>query len=186
MTTTETGLFSFLKTTDVYDPDRLAADLELIRRYYLRKGYADFQVVGTNVVFDPQREGYVIDIAVQEGQQYRVGAVSVDSRIADVSTDELRRRVLTREGQVYDATAVERTLVDLTTEVARRGYAFAQVRPAGEARPRRRRGQHHLHRRGGPARLHRADQQSAATRAPATTSSVASSISAKATPTTRC
>ncbi|WP_349370810.1 outer membrane protein assembly factor BamA [Salinarimonas sp.] len=135
MTSTETNILSFLKTSDVYDPDRLAADLELIRRYYLRKGYADFRVVGTNVVFDPQREGYVIDIAVEEGQQYRVGAVSVDSRIPDVATDELQRRVLTRSGQIYDATAVERTLVDLTTEVARRGYAFAQVRPAGERDP---------------------------------------------------
>ncbi|WP_043539580.1 outer membrane protein assembly factor BamA [Salinarimonas rosea] len=135
MTSTESNILSFLKTTDVYDPDRLAADLELIRRYYLRKGYADFRVVGTNVQFDPQREGYVIEIAVEEGQQYRVGAVAVDSRIPDVATEELRRRVLTREGQVYDATAVERTLVDLTTEVARRGYAFAQVRPAGERDP---------------------------------------------------
>lgn len=135
MTSTETNILSFLKTTDVYDPDRLAADLELIRRYYLRKGYADFRVVGTNVTFDEQREGYVIDIAVEEGQQYRVGAVAVDSRIPDVATEELQRRVLTRSGQVYDATAVERTLVDLTTEVARRGYAFAQVRPAGERDP---------------------------------------------------
>jgi outer membrane protein insertion porin family len=135
MTSTETNILSFLKTTDVYDPDRLAADLELIRRYYLRKGYADFRVVGTNVTFDEQREGYIIDIAVEEGQQYRVGAVAVDSRIPDVATEELQRRVLTRSGQVYDATAVERTLVDLTTEVARRGYAFAQVRPAGERDP---------------------------------------------------
>ncbi|GGK26428.1 outer membrane protein assembly factor BamA [Salinarimonas ramus] len=135
MTSTESNFLSFLKTTDVYDPDRLAADLELIRRYYLRKGYADFRVVGTDVRFDEQREGYVIDIAVEEGQLYRVGNVDIDSRIADVPTEELRRRVLTREGQVYDATAVERTLVDLTTEVARRGYAFAQVRPAGERDP---------------------------------------------------
>lgn len=132
MTTTESNFLSFLTTTDVYDPDRLAADLELIRRYYLRKGYADFQVVGTNVVFDDQRNGYLVDIAVQEGRQYRVGSVSVDSRIPDVATDDLQRRVLTRSGQVYDATAVERSLVDLTTEVARRGYAFAQVRPAGD------------------------------------------------------
>lgn len=132
MTTTESNILSFLKTSDVYDPDRLAADLELIRRYYLRKGYADFQIVGTNVVFDDQRDGYIIDIAVEEGQQYRVGSVTVDSRIADVATAELERRVLTRSGQVYDATAVERSLVDLTTEVARRGYAFAQVRPAGD------------------------------------------------------
>jgi hypothetical protein len=43
MTTTETNLLSFFKNTDVYDPDRLAADLELIRRYYLKNGYADFR-----------------------------------------------------------------------------------------------------------------------------------------------
>ena len=45
MTTTETNPLSFLKSTDIYDPDRLAADQELIRRYYLKNGYADFQLL---------------------------------------------------------------------------------------------------------------------------------------------
>ena len=48
MTTTESNLLSFLKTSDVYDPDRLAADQELIRRYYLKNGYADFRIVSTD------------------------------------------------------------------------------------------------------------------------------------------
>ena len=47
MTTTESNLLSFLKTSDVYDPDRIAADLELLRRFYLKHGYADFRVVRT-------------------------------------------------------------------------------------------------------------------------------------------
>ena len=131
MTSEETGILTLLKTTDVYNPDRLASDLDLIRRYYLRKGYADFQIVSTNVAFDAERGGYLIDIVVDEGQQYTVGSVSVDSRIAAIDGVELQRRVLTRPGRVYDATEVERTLVDLTAEASRRGFPFAQVRPVG-------------------------------------------------------
>jgi len=131
MTSEVAGIFTLLKTTDVYDPDRLAADLESVRRYYLRRGFADMQIVSSDVVFDESRRGYVITIAVDEGQKYTVGSVSVDSRIPDVAEEELARRVVTRSGRTYDATEVERTLLDMTTEVARRGYAFAQVRPVG-------------------------------------------------------
>lgn len=132
MTTSETNLLSFIKTNDVYDPDRLAADLELIRRYYLKNGYADFRVVSNSAVFDAARGGWVIDIVIEEGEQYRVGEVQVDSRISDIDTAQLRRQLSTRGGEVYNAEAVERSLQNITTEVSRRGYAFAQVRPTGE------------------------------------------------------
>ncbi len=61
MATTETNILSFLKSTDVYDPNRIAADLELIRRYYLKNGYADFRIVSSDVQFDPNAGGYVVD-----------------------------------------------------------------------------------------------------------------------------
>ena len=66
MTTTETNLLSFLKSTDIYDPDRLAADQELIRRYYLKNGYADFQLLSADAVFDPNAGGYIVTITVSE------------------------------------------------------------------------------------------------------------------------
>ena len=53
MQTTSMNLLSFLKSTDVYDPDRLASDEEAIRRYYMRNGYADFRIVDTSVVYQP-------------------------------------------------------------------------------------------------------------------------------------
>ena len=82
MTTTESNLLSFLKNSDVYDPDRIAADLELLRRFYLKNGYADFRVVSNDVKFDEAAGGYRITIVVDEGQQYKVGKVDVESRIA--------------------------------------------------------------------------------------------------------
>lgn len=135
MTTSETNFLSFLKSNDVYDPDRLAADLELIRRYYLKNGYADFRVASTDVQFDAARGGYVITIAVDEGEQYRIGGVNIESRIPDVDVGVLRGRLRTTAGDVYNAEAVERSLQNVTTEVARRGYAFAQVRPVGARDP---------------------------------------------------
>ena len=135
MTTTEMNLLSFLKNSDVYDPDRLAADQELIRRYYLKNGYADFRIVSSDAVFDPAQGGYVVTIAVEEGAQYRIGNVSVDSRIPDVDAEALRRGISTSTGDIYNADAVERSLQNMTTEIARRGYAFAQVRPVGTRDP---------------------------------------------------
>jgi outer membrane protein insertion porin family len=132
MNTTESNLLSWLKTSDVYDPDRVASDLEIIRRYYLKNGYADFRIVSHGATFDAERGGHIITINVSEGPQYRVGNVAVESRIRDVDADVLRREVRTGTGDVYNAEAVEKSLQGITTEVARRGYAFAQVRPSGQ------------------------------------------------------
>ncbi|MCI0599235.1 MAG: outer membrane protein assembly factor BamA, partial [Beijerinckiaceae bacterium] len=77
MQTTEMNLFSFFKTSDVYDPDRIASDLELIRRFYLKNGYADFRIVGSDAQFDPEQGGYIITITLEEGVQYTVGSVNV-------------------------------------------------------------------------------------------------------------
>ena len=79
LSTTEANFLSWLKSSDVYDPARFAADEDTIRRYYLRNGYADFQIVSTDVVFDQQREGYIVTFMVSERQQYLISDVSVDS-----------------------------------------------------------------------------------------------------------
>ncbi|GEO13567.1 outer membrane protein assembly factor BamA [Microvirga aerophila] len=135
MQTTETNLLSFLKSTDVYDPDRIAADIELIRRYYLKNGYADFRVVSNDVQFDPNAGGYVVTIAVEEGPQYRIGSVNVDSRIPEIPVESVSGDVVTSAGAVYNADAVQKSVQAITVDVARRGYPFAQVRPVGTRDP---------------------------------------------------
>ncbi len=132
MTSSESNFLSFIKTSDVYDAERITSDLELVRRFYLKNGYADFQIVANNSRFDDAQGGWIVDIAVDEGPQYRVGSVSVDSRLRDVDSGALQGYLATSAGDTYNAEAVEKSLVNLTTEVSRRGHAFAQVRPRGE------------------------------------------------------
>ena len=72
MQLTEMNFLSFLKTSDVYDPDRLASDEEAIRKYYMKNGYADFRITNTDVHYQADPPGYVITITMDEGPQYHV------------------------------------------------------------------------------------------------------------------
>ena len=71
--THESNFLSFLGGGDVYDPDRVEADRDLIRRYYLKNGYADVQVVAALTEYDPGAKGFLVTFKIDEGQQYRVG-----------------------------------------------------------------------------------------------------------------
>ncbi|MFC0218411.1 outer membrane protein insertion porin family [Pseudochelatococcus lubricantis] len=135
MSTTESNFLSWLKSSDVYDPVRIASDEDTIRRYYLRNGYADFQILSTDVVFDEQRGGYVVTMTVSEGQRYRISDVNVDSRVANVSSEQLQPLVRTRAGDVYDVEAVEKSLERITNEISGEGNPFVQVRPTGLRNP---------------------------------------------------
>lgn len=132
MSTTESNFLSFLKSSDIYDPDRISADLELIRRFYLKNGYADFRVVSSSADLDPAKGGYMINIVLDEGEKYTVAGADVESRIADVDVERLKGAVRTRAGNTYSAEDVEKSVDGISREVAQRGYAFAQVRPRGD------------------------------------------------------
>ncbi|HUI20671.1 MAG TPA: outer membrane protein assembly factor BamA [Methylocella sp.] len=132
METTEMNFLSFFKTSDVYDPDRIASDLERIRRFYLKNGYADFRVVGSDAQFDPAQGGYIITITVEEGVQYTVGAVNVESHLPDLDGAALLPLVRLSPGQIYNGDMVEKSVDALTKEIGKHGYPFTQVRPRGD------------------------------------------------------
>jgi outer membrane protein insertion porin family len=130
--TSESNWLSFLKSTDVYDPDRLEADRDLLRRYYLSHGFADVRIVSANAVFDPDTKGFTITYTIEEGDQYRFGTVDVQSSVSAIDPSFVRDKLRTAPGNVYNADAVEKTVEDLTILIAKRGYPFAVVRPRGD------------------------------------------------------
>ncbi|MCT4656056.1 MAG: outer membrane protein assembly factor BamA [Cohaesibacter sp.] len=132
MTTKETGWLSFFSSKDVYDSDRLAADEERLRKFYLNEGYADFRVVSAVADLDRERNVFFVTITVDEGEQYRIGDVEVDSAVPDVDAEQLRRLVRLDSGDVYSAEEVEKSLEDITIEISKSGYAFARVTPRGD------------------------------------------------------
>jgi outer membrane protein insertion porin family len=126
---------SFFQTTDIYDPDRIEADRDLIRRFYLKKGYADVRVVSAVSEYDPNRKGFIVTFTIEEGARYRFGSVDIQSGVPAVDPQAIRSGLKSSAGSVYNAEAVEKSVENLSIEVARRGYPFAVVRPRGDRDP---------------------------------------------------
>lgn len=130
--TTVSNWLSFLQTTDIYDPDRVEADRDLLRRFYLKHGYADVRIVSAVGEYDPAKKGFVVTFNIDEGSQYRVSKVDVISNVRAIDPATLRSNVKFSSGNIYNADLVEKSVESMTIEAAKRGYAFATVRPRGE------------------------------------------------------
>jgi outer membrane protein insertion porin family len=96
--TKEAIWWRFLTSNDSYDPDRLQYDKELLRRFYLANGYADFRVVSAVAELTPNRQDFFITFTVDEGD-------------------------------VYDASKIEDTVIALSEAVTKQHFAFVDVRP---------------------------------------------------------
>src|SRR5262249_44836184 len=70
ISTSQSGLFDFIKGTNIYDPDRLALDRELLRQFYLKNGYADAKIVSAGAELARDGSGFYITFVVDEGEPY--------------------------------------------------------------------------------------------------------------------
>ncbi|MGT2438380.1 outer membrane protein assembly factor BamA [Bradyrhizobium betae] len=130
--THESNLLSFLASNDIYDPDRVEADRDLIRRFYLKNGFADVQVVAALTEYDPEKKGFNVTFKIEEGSQYRVGTVDFRSSIANFDPTSMRAYSRVNVGALYNVESVEKSVEEMQIEASRRGFAFAVVRPGGD------------------------------------------------------
>ena len=127
--TKESAWYRFLSTNDVYDPDRLTFDRELLRRHYLKNGYADFRVVSAVAELAPTRTEFFVTFTVEEGERYKFGNIDVQTGLRNLDPARLDEFVEVKEGDWYDADAVEATINKITDAVGVLGYAFVEIRP---------------------------------------------------------
>ena len=127
--TEESRWYGFLATDDTYDPDRLAFDRELLRRFYLTEGYADFRVISAVAELTPDREEFFITFTLEEGERYRFGSVDIQTVLPDLNTEALRDELVSEEGDWYSSDTVEESIVNLTDAVGDLQYAFVDIEP---------------------------------------------------------
>ncbi|HEY8593497.1 MAG TPA: outer membrane protein assembly factor BamA [Sphingomicrobium sp.] len=126
------GVLGFLRSNDTYDPDRLAADQQKLRAFYLTQGYADFRVVQALAELTPDRRDFVITYVVEEGPRYRFGTIEADSAIRDLTNEQVVKLANIRSGTWFDAKRVEDVTTALNAVAGNLGYAFAEVSPSYE------------------------------------------------------
>ena len=127
--TSESAWYRFFSSDDTYDPDRLAFDQELLRKYYLKNGYADFRVKSTIAELGPKRKNFLITFSIDEGKRYRFGKITIDSRLTDLNAENLTTLITTTPGEWYNADKVEDTIQSLTDSAGNLGYAFVDIKP---------------------------------------------------------
>lgn len=127
--TREERWYRFLSSTDTYDPDRVSYDRELLRRFYLRKGYADFRVVSAVAELASDRSGFFITFTVEEGERYKLREQKVNSSLSDLDVTPLAAVLEGENGDWYNADIIQKNVKILTDRVGGLGYAFLDVRP---------------------------------------------------------
>jgi outer membrane protein insertion porin family len=130
-----TNVLSFLTGSDLYDADRIEADCDLLRRFYLAHGYADVRVAAARAELDPAQKGIVVTFTIEEGEPYRFGAIDIQSRVAQIDGPSLAGELKVRAGDTYNAAAIDKTVDDLTIGLARRGFPFGAVRARSAPNP---------------------------------------------------
>lgn len=127
--TKEARWYRFLTSDDNYDQDRVAYDEELLRKFYLSKGYADFTVKSSVAELTPDQKDFFVTYTITEGERYRLGDVALNSRLTAVKTETLKPAISTYKGDWYNADKVESSVLKLTDNLANQQFAFAEVKP---------------------------------------------------------
>ena len=127
--TQETAWYRVLSQDDRYDPDRVNFDRELLRRFYLSEGYADFRVVSAVAELTPSQDAFFITYTLSEGDRYKFGKIDVVTRFDKLDVEALKPLVTIREGDWYNAEEVDLSIAALTEAVGNLGYAFVDIRP---------------------------------------------------------
>jgi outer membrane protein insertion porin family len=127
--TREERWWRFLTSNDTYDPDRMGFDQELLRRFYLSEGYADFEVISGVAELSPDRKSFFMTITVDEGPRYRFGDMTVDVSIPNLDPGVLEAAIVPQTRDWYNAEEIESTVDVFTDLVGAFGYAFVDVRP---------------------------------------------------------
>lgn len=114
---------------DVFDSDRIEYDKYMLRQFYMRSGYIDFQIKDTKGTFTENREYYSVVYTLDEGKKYKFGKLEINNPFADVPDSELYDVIQMETDDTYDIDAVEATISGLRSAVAKYGYAFINVEP---------------------------------------------------------
>ncbi len=120
------GWLSWITKDDQYSKERLTGDIEILRSYYLDRGYLNFSIDSTQVSITPDKQDIYITINITEGDQYRVGEVRLGGNLL-VPEDELRQRIALEQGEVFSRSQLNETTRLIAERLGDEGYAFANV-----------------------------------------------------------
>lgn len=127
--TKQAGFFRQLIRRDSFDAERLEVDKQMLRDFYLSRGYADIEVIDASADLSRERDASFISFTLREGAQYSFGDVTVVSEIADLDTADFAAELRLTSGEIYSPSLIERSISRLEDVAIRKDLSFVQVEP---------------------------------------------------------
>ncbi len=124
-------LLSWFTKNDQYSKQKLSADLETLRSYYLDRGYLEFNIESTQVSITPDLRDIYITINITEGAQYTVSDINVAGELL-VPEEEIRKLILLKAGEVFARQKLTESTKLITDRLGDDGYAFANINASPE------------------------------------------------------
>ncbi|MEP2955399.1 MAG: outer membrane protein assembly factor BamA [Sulfitobacter sp.] len=127
--TKQAGLFRRLVKRDTYVEGRVEADKQMLRDFYLSRGYVDMRTEAVNAELTEERDGVFVAYNITEGQQFRFGNVSVESEVPGLNAAVYRDLLKIRPGVIYSPTLIENDIARIERQAIRDGVDFLRVEP---------------------------------------------------------
>lgn len=127
--TKQAGLLRQIIGRDTFVTDRLELDKQLLKDFYLSRGYIDVEVLDATGEISAERDASFVTVTVQEGQQYRIGEVSTVSTVDGLDANEFIGVQKLRSGTVYSPALIENNIARMETLALKKGLNFIRVEP---------------------------------------------------------
>ncbi len=125
----QAGLFRTVIASDTFIADRIAFDRQLLRDFYLSRGYVDFQVLSASPELTRERDAFFVTFKVQEGQQFKFGEITTTSDLAEIDIDEFQAVSKIKPGKTYSPARIENTITRMERLAIQKGFDFIRVEP---------------------------------------------------------
>ena len=125
----ESRWYRIFSSAENYDPEKTNYDKELLRRFYMRHGYADFRVSTAVGELSADKKSFVLTYVIDEGPRYKIKDINISSALRGVDTETLYPELLVEEGDWYDSDKIDKSAYNITEKLGQQGFAFVEVNP---------------------------------------------------------
>jgi len=122
----QSSWWNLLDQSDQYSRQKLAADMETLRSFYLNRGYINFRITSTQVSISPDKKDIYITINIDEGEVYRINDIKLAGDFV-LPKEEFFPLIHLTRGTVFSRKNVVESSERINKKLADHGYAFANV-----------------------------------------------------------
>lgn len=129
ISTKQSQWWRFLSSSDSFDSDRIEFDKEMLRRFYNTNGFADFAVISSSSQISANKDRFFITFLLEEGIKYNFGKINIINEIDKFDSKILNKKILIKQGSIYDAQLLEKTVDAFIETMSEASFAFGDVQP---------------------------------------------------------